>query len=191
MHCTKSGTSQFAAILSQFHQQNILAMQFLTSRAVIYIRVILLLTAAFWVATDAKTLFHSNFVLLLGEAMRLPIIPVDPKSPANGMIALVLGLNALTDLVPCMADNVEFFDTLIPTRLFGFFMLTAYVYLVEDRIISNNVTFVYAFLEVWINFLIFNNLRDEKYNRLKDYLKEHGEDLMREAGEQVRVVDDN
>lgn len=165
-------------------------MQFLTSRSVIYIRVILLLTGSFWIATDAQTLFHSNFVLLLGEAMRLPIIPVDNKSPLNGMISLLLGFLAIGDLIPCLADNIQYFETAVPARLLFYFMMAGYIYFVEDRMFSNNVTFVYSFLEVWINYLVFSNLREEKYARLKQYIAEHGEELQREQDGQVRVVAD-
>lgn len=163
-------------------------MQFLTSRSVIYIRVILLLTAAFWIATDAQSLFHSNFVLLLGEAMRLPIIPVENKSVLNGIISLLLVFLAVNDLIPCMADNIQYFETAVPARLLFYFMLAGYIYMVEDRMFSNNVTFVYSFLEVWINYLIFMDLREERYLRLKTYINEHGEELQREQDEQVRAV---
>lgn len=165
-------------------------MQFLTSRSIIYIRVILLLTAAFWIATDAKSLIHSNVVLLFGEAMRLPIIPVDDKGPYNGIIAILLTTLAISDLIPCMADNIEYFETTVPTRLIGFFALGGYSYLIQDRTFSNNVTFVYSFLEIWINLLIYNNLRDEKYNRLKEYINENAEELQMADGEEVRVIED-
>ncbi|EGV66070.1 hypothetical protein PSN45_003105 [Yamadazyma tenuis] len=165
-------------------------MKFLTSRSLIYIRTIFLFTGAFWVSTDPKSLIHSNFVLLLAEAMQLPIIPVDKKSPSNGLIAMFMTITALSDLIPCMADNVQYFETVVPTRLFGFFCLCAYTYLIEDRIFSNSVVFVYSFLEIWLNLLIFNNLRDEKYVRLKEYINEHGEEMQQEASEHVRVIED-
>lgn len=165
-------------------------MQFLTSRTLIYIRAILLLMGAFWIATDPKSLCHLNFILLLGEAMNLPAIPVDESFPGWGMISLLLGSLAISDLIPSLADNIQYFETIVPTRLFGYFVLGTYTYLVEDKVFGNNVIFVYSFMEIWINFLIYNNLRDEKYARLKHYTEEHGEELTREANEQVTVIEE-
>ncbi|CAH6719949.1 protein Ilm1p [[Candida] jaroonii] len=139
--------------------------------------------------TDAKSLIHSNFILLLGQAMNLPSIPIEDK-PINGIISLLLFLQGVHDLIPNLADNIHYFETIVPTRLFFYFCLGAYCYLFEDEYFSNNVIFVYSFLEIWVNFLIYNNLRDEKFHRLKEYINEHGEELQNSENDKVRVIED-
>ena len=166
-------------------------MQFLTSKTTLYIRTIALFVASFLLATNPKRLLEANFVHLLGEAMKLPRLEVNDNNELLGLLCILAFFLGFTDLIPLMADNVQHFEAIVPARLMVYFILTGYCYMMEGSFLSNNVMFVYSFTEVWINFLTFNNLRDEKVARLKEYVEQHGEELKQEEDQQVRVVRDD
>lgn len=142
-------------------------MQFLTSSTLLYIRILFLLVLSFYCLKDPNMLLNSNFSLILGQAMRLPIVQMKSKNPLVGILSIAFASNALADLLPLLSKNIAYFETLVPIRLFIFFGLTSYAYLGNVDYVCNNIVFVYSFFEVWFNFLIYNNLRDEKYYRLK------------------------
>ncbi|ODV67677.1 hypothetical protein HYPBUDRAFT_108344 [Hyphopichia burtonii NRRL Y-1933] len=164
-------------------------MQFLSARSLLYIRVLLLLVISFLLITDPQSLTDANFTILLAQAMELPFAQVSDTNPLLGILSIVFGVQAISDLIPLLAENIEYFETITPTRLIFFFGLGAYTYLSSNSIIANSLVFVYAFFEIWFNFLIFNNLRDEKYYRLKKFVEEHADEIQQEAGDQVRVVE--
>lgn len=160
-------------------------MQFLSAKTVIYIRVLVHVVIAFLLLKNPASVIMPNFTLLLGEAMRLPIIQVTETNPLFGVLALFVLLSALSDVIPALAENIQYFETLVPTRLVVFFVLGAFCTVSESALVANNVVFTYAFLEIWLNFLIYTNLRDEKYYRAKKYLEEHGEELREQDNAQV------
>lgn len=162
-------------------------MQFLSARTLLYIRVLFLATVAFFSIKNPKILLESGFAILLGQAMQLPIVIVDNTNPLIGITAVAFGTLAISDLIPLLADNIEYFETIVPTRLFMYFALAAFSYVTKSPFFSNNIIFVYSFFEVWFNFLIYNNLRDEKYYRIKKFIEENGDKL--NTDEQVRVVE--
>lgn len=166
-------------------------MQFLSAKAVIYIRVLALVAFLFFLVKNPATFFNSNFTILLGEAMRLPMIQVTQGNPLFGLLSLFVGLFALSDLVPVMAENISHFETFVPIRLGFFFILATFCMISEYSLIANNVVFTYSFMEVWLNFLIFTNLRDEKYQRAKEFLEKHGDELREMANERVVPIDDD
>lgn len=164
-------------------------MQFLTSKTLLYVRCAFLLWLAFYMLKSPLTICSVNFSILLGQAMRLPIVEVSPNNPLFGVLSLFIALFAISDLIPILAENTAYFETLIPVRLLLFFILGAFCMASEYALIANNLVFTYSFLEIWINFLIFNNLRDEKYYRAKHYLEEHGEELRNHAAAQVVPIE--
>lgn len=166
-------------------------MQFLSAKTVVYIRILGLVTFLFFLLKDPSTLFNSNFSLLLGEAMRLPIVQVTQGNPILGLLALFIGFFALSDLVPALAENTAHFETLVPVRLGFFFLLGLFCMVSEYGPLSNNIVFTYAFLEIWLNFLIYSNLRDEKYKRAKEFLEKHGDEMREMANERVVPIDDD
>lgn len=165
-------------------------MQFLTAKTLLYVRVLFLTFLCFYLVTDPEYLGNAGFVMLLGQAMEVKYAPLQESNPIIGLVVLFLGINALTDLIPLLADNLDFFETIVPTRLTVYFALAAYSYIGNSQYFSTSVVFVYCFLEVWINFLIFNNLRDEKYVRLKAFVEENVDKIMEAEGEKVVVVED-
>lgn len=164
-------------------------MQFLTAKTLSYIRVACLVTISYLLVKDPEFLGNLGFVLLLGQAMEVPYAKLDKANPLVGAAAVVFASLALSDLIPLMADNIAYFETVVPTRLTMYFGIAAYSYLDNKSAVSNSLIFTYAFFEIWFNFLIYNNLRDEKYYRMKKFVEEHGEKLQRAHDEQVRIVE--
>lgn len=164
-------------------------MQFLTATSLLYGRIICLLVIAFLMATNPQKITGAGFTILLGQAMDLPVAHVSDENPLLGIVSIIFGTLAISDLIPLLAENIEYFETIVPTRLSLFFALGAYTYFSSYDTIANNIVFVYAFLEIWLNFLIFNNLRDEKYYRLKKYVEEHADEIQKQAGNDVNVVE--
>lgn len=160
-------------------------MQFLTANIILYARIALMLWVSFMLVKNPLTLTNANFSLLLGQAMRLPTVQVTASNPLFGLLAVFISTNALSDLIPILSENTAYFETYVPVRLMFNFILGAFCIFSNFGLIANNLVFTYAFLEIWLNFLIYNNLKDEKYKRVKTYLEEHGEELRRTADAQV------
>lgn len=87
-------------------------------------------------------------------------------------------------------DNKElyflYFENLVPLRLALFFLLTGFCYYSDNELVSNNLVCTYGFVEVWFNFVIFNNLRDEKVQRYKK-----GYFDLAEEEEEVEYIDES
>ncbi|ODQ79349.1 hypothetical protein BABINDRAFT_161758 [Babjeviella inositovora NRRL Y-12698] len=110
---------------------------------------------------------NSGFVLLLSTSMQLPIVEIDDYNPIFGILALLFGVLAMSDLVPLFEANTMYFESITPSRLVVFFSLAAYSYLGDSLYFCNNIVFIYCFMEVWFNMLLFSSLKDEKYTRIK------------------------
>lgn len=160
-------------------------MQFLTAKAVLYIRIIFLLFVAFYLLKDPLVVTNSNFAILLGDAMHLPVVQANKANPLFGTISVLFTFLALSDLIPVTAQNITYFETLVPARLMFAFVLGSFCLVSEYAAIANNLVFTFAFIEIWLNFLIYNNLKDEKYTRVKTYLEEHGEELRKTVDDQI------
>lgn len=164
-------------------------MQFLTAATILYARVGLLVYLSFILLKSPSTIVNANFTLMLGQAMHLATVHASDKNPLFGLLALFIGSNAISDLIPLLAENIAYFETVVPTRLACYFLLGSFCLVSDYGLIANNLVFTYSFVEIWLNFLIYNNLRDEKYYRAKKFLEEHGEELRREEGELVVPIE--
>lgn len=164
-------------------------MQFLSAKSLLYARVFLLAVLTFFCIKDPSVLLESGFAVLLGQAMQLNIVLVDSSNPLLGITAVAFATLAISDFIPLLADNIEYFETIVPTRLFLYFGLAAYSYVTNSPFFSSNVIFVYSFFEIWFNFLIYNNLRDERYYRIKKFIEENGDKLNLDEGVKVAEVD--
>ena len=91
-------------------------MQFLTSKTLLYARVAFLLWLAFYLLKNPVAITSVNFSILLGQAMRLPIVDVSPNNPLFGVLSLFISMVAISDLFPAIADNIAYFETLIPSH---------------------------------------------------------------------------
>ncbi|OBA22482.1 hypothetical protein METBIDRAFT_39784 [Metschnikowia bicuspidata var. bicuspidata NRRL YB-4993] len=163
-------------------------MQFLTAKTVLYVRLAGLTCVCFFLLKKPQILVNANITVLLGRAMNLPIVQATPSNPLFGVLAVAIALLVVGDLVPVLADNVVYFETLVPTRLLFFFVLASFCLVSDYAVVANNLVFSYLFLEIWLNFLVFNNLRDEKYYRAKEYLETHGAELREMADAQVMPI---
>ncbi|RLV92113.1 Protein ILM1 [Spathaspora sp. JA1] len=164
-------------------------MQFLTAKSLLYVRVIFLFTISFYLINDPEVLSTAGFVILLGQAMRVPILHLEKSNPVLAIAAIAFFSLGLGDVIPLLAENTLYFESVLPIRVAGFMILAAYVYIVPTSILSNSLVLTFAFFEFWLNFLIYNNLRDEKYYKMKKFVEENGEEIQRVQGEQVRVVE--
>lgn len=164
-------------------------MQFLTATTVSYLRVLFLLTISFYLATDPAVITSSSFVILLGLAMRVSFASIDPKNPLLSVCSVIFATLAISDVVPLMAENLDYFETMVPARLLFFFGLGVWCFAVKGSILSNNLIFTYSFFEMWFNFLIFNNLKDEKHTKLTKFVQENSEQIRKLHDEQIRVVE--
>ncbi|GEQ68778.1 hypothetical protein JCM33374_g2447 [Metschnikowia sp. JCM 33374] len=165
-------------------------MQFLTAKTVLYLRVAGLTFIAFLLLKNPVKVANANITVLLGQAMNLPIVQATPGNPLFGILAVFVASSVLGDLIPIFAENIAYFETLVPTRLLFFFVLGSFCLISDYGLIANNLVFSYSFLEIWLNFLVYNNLRDEKYYRAKEYLEQHGEELREMADAQVMPITD-
>jgi membrane-bound acyltransferase YfiQ involved in biofilm formation len=163
-------------------------MQFLTAKTLIYARITILTAVSYFFVKDPTFITSSGFVMLLGQAMQVQFAKVDPTNPLLGFVGVILFTFALCDLIPILAENLDYFDSLVPTRLAFYFALCAYTYFAKQSIVSNSLVFTYSFLEIWLNFLIYNNLRDEKYYRMKKFIEEHSDEIRAAQDEQVTII---
>lgn len=164
-------------------------MQFLSAKILLYIRVLALVVVSFFLIKDPDALSMAGFIVLLGQAMQVPLIRLTPTNPLLGMTSVVFVTLALSDLIPLLAENWSYFENLVPIRLLGYFCLAAYIYFVPTSIVSNSLVITYVLFEIWGNFLIYNNLRDEKYYRMKKFVEENSEAIRTAHDEQVRVIE--
>lgn len=164
-------------------------MQFLSSKSLLYIRIICLLIVSFYLIKDPDALSMMGFVVLLGQAMQVPLIRLSPENPILGLTAVIVVSSAFSDLIPLLSENWSYFENLIPIRLSGYFILASYIYFVPTSIVSNSLVVTFVMFEIWGNFLIYNNLRDEKYYRMKKFVEENKEEIIAARDEQVRVVE--
>ncbi|SSD59704.1 uncharacterized protein SCODWIG_01465 [Saccharomycodes ludwigii] len=117
--------------------------------------------------------------------MNLPALVLSPYSAQLGVFSYLFALVAITDLIPLLERNYMFFESIVPFRLMIFFLVTATSFVMKDNLyLHNNVVFVYGFVEIWLNFLAFSALREEKNERFAnekriiaaDYLSEETND---------------
>lgn len=102
------------------------------------------------------------------EAMNLPSVQISPYSTQLGIICLLFVFMGLNDLIPLLEDNKQYFLSMVPFRLLCFFIITGLSYFMMDNyFVHNNVVFIYSFMEIWLNFLIYNCLRDERNEDFK------------------------
>ncbi|CDO93749.1 unnamed protein product [Kluyveromyces dobzhanskii CBS 2104] len=135
----------------------------LSSVNVTYFRIVFLLGLSYLIVTDVNAVLGNNFVMMLTQAMDLPALQIPQQSAQLGLFSLFFGLFAAHDLLPLLENNKKHFQAVVPFRLMVFFIITALSILLKDNLyLHNNAIFVYGFCEVWINFLIFVALRDER-----------------------------
>lgn len=164
-------------------------MQFLTAKTILYLRVIFLITISYLLVQSPELVGNNGFALLMGQAMQVKYVKLEAENPLLGICSFLFFTLAISDIIPLLAENIDYFETVVPTRLTFYFGLAAFSYFAKTSIFSNNLVFVYSFFEIWVNFLIFNNLKDEKYYRIKKFAEENAEEIKRVSDQQVRIVE--
>lgn len=138
-------------------------MALLSSLHVLYFRIAVLLTIAFFCYKDVTSILTNSYYLVLTNALNLPELTLARYSAQLGMFSILFLLLALADLIPLLENNMMYFYSIVPVRLSIFFILGAWSYLSEKNyFIHNNAVFIYSFVEVWMNFLIYSAIRDER-----------------------------
>ncbi|CUS24835.1 LAQU0S20e00936g1_1 [Lachancea quebecensis] len=151
----------------------------LSSVNVTFFRVAFLSFLAFACLRDVNMVLNNPSVLLFTHSMRLPALILPSHSAQLGLVSMLFGLLATHDFIPLLERNKMFFESIVPIRLMFFFILTALSYYMEENLyIHNNAVFIYGFCEVWMNFLIFSALRDERNEEFKRSNRILAEDQM-------------
>lgn len=138
-------------------------MAILSSFNLLFVRISFLFTLAFFCLKDVNSILNNSYFDILTQAMGLPAVQMSRYSGQLGLFSVVFALLAITDLIPLLEENKQFFFSMVPTRLTIFFILTSVSYWGQDYYyLHNNVVFVYCFAEVWLNFLIYSSIREER-----------------------------
>lgn len=151
-------------------------MAILSSVNVTLFRVAFLSFVAFACLKDVNMILSNSSVLVFTHAMHLPALTLSSYSAQLGLVSMLFGLMAVHDLIPLLEKNTMFFESIVPLRLMFFFIVTGLSYVLEGNLfLHNNAVFIYGFCEVWLNFLIFTALREERnedFKRSKQVLLE-------------------
>ncbi|CCE63128.1 hypothetical protein TPHA_0E00320 [Tetrapisispora phaffii CBS 4417] len=149
-------------------------MALLSSTNVLYLRIAFLSTISFFCFKNVTSILENSYFLVLTQAMNLPALNLAPKSAQLGVVGLLFALLAIDDLIPLLERNTKHFSSIVPFRLMIFFIVTASSYLAETNYyVHNNAVFIYSFIEVWLNFLIFSAIREERndeYSRTHQFM---------------------
>lgn len=106
---------------------------------------------------------NNSYFDILTQAMGLPAVQMSRFSGQLGLFSVLFALLAVNDLIPLLENNKQYFFSMVPIRLTGFFILTTLSYWGQDYYyLHNNAVFIYCFIEVWINFLIYTSIREER-----------------------------
>ncbi|OXB42681.1 hypothetical protein B1J92_H00550g [Nakaseomyces glabratus] len=156
-------------------------MGILSAQNLILLRSALLLTIAFFCIKNVNSILQNSFFLVLSQAMELPALSMSQYSGQLGMFSILFFFAALNDLVPLMEDNKTYFRSIVPVRLTVFFIIGAIAYLwTENLYFHNNAVFIYCFIEIWINFLLLNAVREERNEEFKREHRFMNDDLIEE-----------
>lgn len=145
-------------------------MALFSSRTLITARIVLFSFIAYHLLVSPRTIIEYSGVMVLASSMNLPMLMVNDKSPIYGSIGVVMISLIISDLGALLDNNVAYFETAIFIRLTFFLGLCVYCFLGTWVVLSNSIVFAYSFLEVWFGILTFSTLKEEKQNRIKDFV---------------------
>ncbi|CAB4255613.1 similar to Saccharomyces cerevisiae YJR118C ILM1 Protein of unknown function [Maudiozyma barnettii] len=138
-------------------------MTVLTSVNVLYFRVAYLCSLGFFCFKNVNSILDNSYFLVFTQAMDLPQLTMSQYSAQLGLFGVLFGMLAFTDLIPLLEDNKTYFYSIVPIRLLAYFVIATLSYTWKSNLfLHNNVIFIYCFSEIWINFVIYNSLREEK-----------------------------
>ena len=89
----------------------------LSSINILYLRIVFLLTIAFYCFKDINVLIDNTYVLILSQAMNLPVLTMSKYNGQLGLFAFLFASLALTDVVPILENNQKYLNSIVPFRL--------------------------------------------------------------------------
>lgn len=83
----------------------------ISSKTLILTRSAVLLSLAFFLLKDPALVTTNRYVLVMAQAMEMPLIILQPENPLIGLCGILLSLLALADIPPLFSHNyIEFLD---------------------------------------------------------------------------------
>lgn len=135
-----------------------------------YLRSCLYLYIAFQFWKDSSVITEQPLLILFGKAMQLEHGVVNQfNKNIIGLFSILFGSIGLIDLIQLFHNNEIFFESIIPTRLVFAFTICIISYLSKNSIINNDLIFSFSFIEIFLNFFIYNILKQEKYEKKKKF----------------------
>lgn len=134
----------------------------------LFFRIAFLSGLGFFCFKDVNSILQNSYMEVFTQAMNLPALNISTYSAQLGLFGLLFMFAAISDLIPLLEGNSKYFNSVVPFRLFVFFILTALAYQWESNLyLHNNVVFTYCFIEVWVNFVALGALREERNEQFK------------------------
>ncbi|EPY50333.1 fungal protein [Schizosaccharomyces cryophilus OY26] len=115
----------------------------------------------------------SGLSALIGAAMDLkPLVSNENNQPALAFMGILFLVLSLMHTVAYLQHNVLYFSAMIPFRAIFDFIFTAFVYIKKEHVLSNNVTFTFAFCDLMWQFWLYASLNEDKAKFAKQMRKE-------------------
>ncbi|CCF55759.1 hypothetical protein KAFR_0A03240 [Kazachstania africana CBS 2517] len=153
----------------------------LNSVNTLFFRIVFLLTISFFCFKDINVILENSYFQTFTDAMNLPSLTLSKYNAQLGLFGVLFAYLALLDFIPLLENNTMYFYSIVPVRMLLFFVFTTLSYMWESNLyLHNNSVFVYSFSEVWINFIIYSALREEKNNEVNQRSKFINEEFLTE-----------
>ncbi|GCF00210.1 hypothetical protein ZYGM_002237 [Zygosaccharomyces mellis] len=134
----------------------------------LFLRVAFLLTISFFCFKNVNSILENSYVVILTHSMNLPMLAMSPYSGQLGIFGVLFLMLAFSDLLPLLESNHKYFHSIVPARLTVYFILTSLSYLWTSNLyLHNNAVFLFCFNEVWLNFVIYGSIREERNEEFK------------------------
>lgn len=134
----------------------------------LFLRVAFLLTISFFCFKNVNSILENSYVVILTHSMNLPMLAMSPYSGQLGIFGVLFLMLAFSDLLPLLESNHKYFHSIVPARLTVYFILTSLSYLWTSNLyLHNNAVFLFCFNEVWLNFVIYGAVREERNEEFK------------------------
>lgn len=134
----------------------------------LFLRITFLLTISFFCFKDVNSILENSYVIILTHSMNLPMLAMSPYSGQLGVFGVLFLMLAFADLLPLLESNHKYFYSIVPARLTVYFVLTAASYVWTSNLyLHNNGVFLFCFNEIWLNFIIYSAIREERNEEFK------------------------
>lgn len=149
-----------------------LLMVIVSSKTLVLCRVCALWAVALFLFKNPTVVYANFFVVVLGQAMDMPMVHAGSGDHFAGLVAVLIALLGLEDFVVLFTEDPgEHWRGSVPLRLMGYFGLTMASYL-GYKPLRSSVTFTYLFLEMVLNFLLYVVLREELNETTRRFIRQ-------------------